>query len=80
MLEMNHRPFRAIRDKPDFHFRMDGTVRLKVGADFPRQHQTARRVPDLDASPIAFNPACAALEPSTAELRLDDRGYRRLFS
>src|SRR6516225_2527188 len=77
---MNGRPIRAVSDKRDFHFGLDGTVRLPVGADFPCQHQAARRLPNLYTAPIAFGTVCAPLEPPTTALRLDDCRYGILFS
>src|SRR5262252_4673439 len=77
---MNGRPIRAVSDKHDFHFRLDGTVRLPVGADLPCQHQTVRRLPDLYPSPIAFGTIRTPLEPPTTALRLDDCRYGGLFS
>src|SRR5215472_5398484 len=80
MLQMNGCPIRAISDKHDFHFSLDGTVRLPFGADFPCQHQAARRLPDLHPAPIAFGTIRTPLEPPTTALRLDDRRYSVLFS
>ena len=77
---MNDCPIRAVGDKHDFHFRLDGTVRLPVNADFPCQHQTVRRLPDLYPAPIAFGTIRTPLEPPTTALRLDDRRYCVLFS
>src|SRR6516162_2147803 len=77
---MNDCPIRAVGDKHDFHFRLDGTVRLPVNADFPCQHQTVRRLPDLYPAPIAFGTIRTPLEPPTTALRLDDRRNSVLFS
>src|SRR5215472_1143897 len=80
MFQTNGHPIRAVSDKRNFHFRLNGTIRLPVGADFPGQHQAMRRLPDLYPSPVAFGPVSTALEPPTTAPRLDDRRHSVLFS
>src|SRR4030095_12745128 len=60
----------------DFQLGLDCWIVLKLTGDFPREHETPWRIPDSHTTPIAFTSVDAALEPATADERLDRDALR----